>query len=62
MKSMSASIVLLPRLVRFREAPDYLGMDRNHFNADIFSGWQFAVRFCSHMHGCAIRKHGRETT
>ena len=29
MKPMSASIVLLPRLVRFRDAPGYFGMDRN---------------------------------
>ena len=33
MKSTSQSIVLLPRLVRFRDAPNYLGMDRNRFNA-----------------------------
>ena len=25
---------LLPRLVRFRDAPWYLGMDRNRFNAE----------------------------
>ena len=35
MKSMRASIVLLPRLVRFRDAPAYLGMDRNRFNAEV---------------------------
>ena len=35
MKSASASIVLLPRLVRFRDAPGYLGMDRNRFNAEV---------------------------
>jgi hypothetical protein len=26
---------LLPRLVRLRDAPDYLGMDRNRFNAEV---------------------------
>jgi hypothetical protein len=31
-KSTGTSIVLLPRLVRFRDAPAYLGMDRNRFN------------------------------
>ena len=35
MKSTNASIVLLPRLVRFRDAPGYLGMDRNRFNRDV---------------------------
>ncbi|MCH7821226.1 MAG: hypothetical protein IIA07_04345 [Proteobacteria bacterium] len=35
MKSMSASIALLPRLVRFRDAPGYLGMDRNRFNQEV---------------------------
>jgi hypothetical protein len=35
MKSMRASIVLLPRLIRFRDAPGYLGMDRNRFNAEV---------------------------
>ena len=35
MKSASASIVLLPRLVRFRDAPGYLGMDRNRFNREV---------------------------
>ena len=35
MKSASASIVLLPRLVRFRDAPGYLGMDRNRFNTEV---------------------------
>ena len=27
--------VILPRVVRFRDAPDYLGMDRNRFNAEV---------------------------
>ena len=35
MKSTSQLIVLLPRLVRFRDAPGYLGMDRNRFNAEV---------------------------
>jgi hypothetical protein len=26
---------LQPRVVRFRDAPSYLGMDRNRFNADV---------------------------
>ena len=26
---------LLPRLIRFRDAPDYLGMDRNRFNREV---------------------------
>ena len=25
----------LPRLIRFRDAPGYLGMDRNRFNAEV---------------------------
>ena len=35
MKSMSKSIVVLPRLLRFRDAPGYLGMDRNRFNTEV---------------------------
>jgi hypothetical protein len=35
MKSTNASVVLLPRLVRFRDAPAYLGMDRNRFNREV---------------------------
>jgi hypothetical protein len=27
--------IVLPRLLRFRDAPHYLGMDRNRFNADV---------------------------
>lgn len=27
--------VPLPRLIRFRDAPFYLGMDRNRFNAEV---------------------------
>ena len=26
---------LLPRIIRFRDAPRYLGMDRNRFNAEV---------------------------
>jgi len=26
---------LLPRLIRFRDAPYYVGMDRNRFNAEV---------------------------
>ena len=26
---------ILPRLIRFRDAPDYLGMDRNRFNQEV---------------------------
>jgi len=35
MKLMSGSIALVPRLVRFRDAPGYLGMDRNRFNTEV---------------------------
>ena len=35
MKFVRASIALLPRLVRLRDAPAYLGMDRNRFNAEV---------------------------
>ncbi len=35
MKSTRAFVVLLPRLVRFRDAPAYLGMDRNRFNSEV---------------------------
>ena len=30
--------VLLPRLVRFRDAPAYLGKDRNRFNTEVRPG------------------------
>ncbi|MFC1560656.1 hypothetical protein ACFL3W_01810 [Pseudomonadota bacterium] len=26
---------ITPRLIRFRDAPRYLGMDRNRFNAEV---------------------------
>ena len=35
MKSTDTNVVLLPRLVRLRDAPAYLGMDRNRFNAEV---------------------------
>ena len=35
---MRASIVLLPRLVRFRDAPGYLGMDRGTWFFTLMSG------------------------
>lgn len=28
-------ITLLPRLIRLRDAPDYVGMDRHRFNEDV---------------------------
>jgi hypothetical protein len=28
-------LCLLPRLLRLRDAPDYVGMDRNRFNAEV---------------------------
>ena len=30
-----ASTMLLPRLIRLRDAPAYLGMDRNRFNKEV---------------------------
>ncbi len=29
------TVQVLPRLIRLRDAPDYLGMDRNRFNAEV---------------------------
>lgn len=31
----TGNVHLLPRLIRFRDAPDYLGMDRNRFNKEV---------------------------
>jgi predicted DNA-binding transcriptional regulator AlpA len=31
----SGNLVLLPRLIRLKDASGYLGMDRNKFNADV---------------------------
>jgi len=35
MKSTRTTVFLLPRLVRLRDAPHYLGMDRNRFNSEV---------------------------
>ena len=32
---MGHRLVPLPRIIRFRDAPAYLGMDRNRFNAEV---------------------------
>jgi hypothetical protein len=32
---MGHRLVPLPRILRFRDAPAYLGMDRNRFNAEV---------------------------
>jgi hypothetical protein len=34
-RTASATPALLPRFVRLRDAPFYLGMDRNRFNAEV---------------------------
>ena len=34
-RGMSATRPLLPRFIRLRDAPFYLGMDRNRFNAEV---------------------------
>jgi hypothetical protein len=31
----SSGSIILPRIIRFRHAPAYLGMDRNRFNAEV---------------------------
>ncbi len=31
----TAKLTIEPRLIRFRDAPRYLGMDRNRFNRDV---------------------------
>ena len=31
----SIKVCWIPRLIRFRDAPRYLGMDRNRFNAEV---------------------------
>lgn len=39
MKTLTKSnVVLLPRMLRLRDAPSYLGMDRNRFNAEVRPG------------------------
>ncbi len=35
MPGARATAALLPRLIRLRDAPFYLGMDRNRFNAEV---------------------------
>jgi hypothetical protein len=35
MKAALTATALLPRLLRFRDAPHYLGMDRNRFNREV---------------------------
>jgi len=35
MSGNANNLVLLPRLLRLRDAPSYLGMDRNRFNAEV---------------------------
>jgi hypothetical protein len=34
-RGMSATRALLPRIIRLRDTPFYLGMDRNRFNAEV---------------------------
>lgn len=29
------STLIIPRVIRFRDAPNYLGMDRSRFNAEV---------------------------
>ena len=35
MSPASAQVAVLPRLLRLRDVPAYLGMDRNRFNAEV---------------------------
>jgi predicted DNA-binding transcriptional regulator AlpA len=35
MKPKAQAISTAPRIIRFRDAPAYLGMDRNRFNAEV---------------------------
>lgn len=35
MRRQTCCRALQPRIVRFRDAPSYLGMDRNRFNAEV---------------------------
>jgi predicted DNA-binding transcriptional regulator AlpA len=32
---MTSNVILMPRLLRLRDAPIYLGMDRNRFNKEV---------------------------
>jgi len=36
--SKASNLILLPRMLRLRDAPTYLGMDRNRFNAEVRPG------------------------
>jgi len=38
MTKTARTSAFLPRLVRFRDAPAYLGMDRNRFNTEVRPG------------------------
>lgn len=33
--TMSTKLAVLPRIIRFRDAPGYVGMDRNRFNSEV---------------------------
>jgi len=35
MNRVRETVVLLPRLIRLRDVPRYLGMDRNRFNREV---------------------------
>jgi predicted DNA-binding transcriptional regulator AlpA len=35
MSLASSQVAILPRLLRLRDVPAYLGMDRNRFNAEV---------------------------
>ena len=35
MSRTGAQVAILPRLLRLRDVPAYLGMDRNRFNAEV---------------------------
>ncbi len=34
-KKGSLEVTVLPRLIRYRDAPSYVGMDRNRFNGEV---------------------------
>lgn len=46
-----SNLQLLPRLIRLRDAPAYLGMDRNRFNADVRP---MLEEICIGAHGIAF--------
>ena len=35
LKKPETSVYILPRIIRIRDAPLYLGMDKNRFNAEV---------------------------